>query len=83
MKEQKRRQNELKFGSWTELANGGRLYTMDVAGGYGWVAKHVKEVDKDEVTLRFWQEIYDEHGKLVGTHEKYPDDKGHRDVQGG
>jgi len=38
----------------------------------------VKEVDADEATLRFWQEIYDSNGKLSEIHEKYPLDKGHR-----
>lgn len=32
----------------------------------------MKEVDAAEVTLRCWQEIYDEEGTLVEIHEKYP-----------
>jgi hypothetical protein len=40
----------------------------------------VKEVDREEITVRFCQEIYDEEGKLVELHEKYPVDKGHRKV---
>jgi len=28
--------------------------------------------------VRFWQEIYDDQGKPVGTHEKFPVDKGHQ-----
>jgi hypothetical protein len=35
-------------------------------------------VDANEITLRFWQEIYDEQDKLAEIHEKYPVDKGHR-----
>jgi len=35
-------------------------------------------VDASETTVRFWQEIYDDHGKLVETHEKFPVDKGHQ-----
>jgi hypothetical protein len=31
-----------------------------------------------ELTLRFWQEIYDDQGRLVEIHEKYPLDTGHR-----
>ena len=31
-------------------------------------------------TVRFWQEIYDDTGKLVEIHEKYPADQGHRKV---
>jgi hypothetical protein len=42
----------------------------------------VKEVDADENTLRFYQEIYDESGKLVERHEKYPVDRGHQKVGG-
>ena len=30
--------------------------------------------------IRFWQEIYDDNGKLVETHEKSPVDKGHQKV---
>jgi hypothetical protein len=40
----------------------------------------VKEVDADEVTVRFYQEIYDDIGKLVEIHHKYPVDQGHRKV---
>jgi hypothetical protein len=40
----------------------------------------LKEVDARETTIRFWQEIYDEQGKLVEIHEKYPVDKGHQEV---
>ena len=31
-------------------------------------------------TVRFWQEIYDDTGRLVETHEKFPVDGGHRKV---
>jgi hypothetical protein len=37
-------------------------------------------VDASETTVRFWQEIYDDTGRLVETHEKFPVDKGHRKV---
>jgi len=30
--------------------------------------------------LRFWQEIYDDQGKWVETHEKFPVDKGRQKV---
>ena len=33
-----------------------------------------------EATIRFWQEIYDDQGKLAETHEKNPVDKGHQKV---
>lgn len=74
----RRSQNEKKFGRWEELPNGGRRYWMEVAGRHGWHARYIKEVDMKENTVRFWQEIYDERGQLVETHEKYPVDHGHR-----
>jgi len=73
-----RSQNEAKFGHWKDSAGGGRRYWMEVQGRQGWQAVYCKEVDAREVTLRFWQEIYDESGNLVEIHEKYPVDKGHR-----
>jgi hypothetical protein len=76
----KRRQNERKFGNWTELPNGGRRYWYEVRGRTGWLARYVKEVDAEEATARFYQEIYDENGRLVEIHEKYPVDKGHQPV---
>lgn len=71
-------QNERKFGNWVAADSGGRLYTLSVQGRNGWSAKYLKEVDAEETTLRFWQEIYDETGNLVEIHEKYPVDKGHK-----
>ncbi len=38
-------------------------------------------MDANETAVRFWQEIYDDAGKLVETHEKFPVDKGHPKVQ--
>lgn len=73
-----RAQNEKKFGAWQELAEGGRRYWLDITGRLGWRARYVKEVDAQENTLRFWQEIYDGQCKLVEIHEKYPLDKGHQ-----
>ena len=43
--EQKRRQNERKFGKWNELPDGGRRYSFEVQGRYGWSARYLKEVD--------------------------------------
>lgn len=76
-----RAQNERKFGHWEELSGGGRRYWFEVAGRYGWKARYVKEVDLNDETVKFWQEIYDNHGALVEVHEKYPVDKGHQKVQ--
>jgi len=75
-----RRQNERKFGHWEALPGGGRRYRLEVAGRLGWRARYLKEVDANEITVRFWQEIYDDAGKLVETHEKFPVDKGHQKV---
>ena len=74
-------QNECKFGHWEELAHGGRCYWFEVAGRRGWKARYVKEVDANENTVRFWQEIYNDQDTLVEIHEKYPVDTGHRPVQ--
>jgi hypothetical protein len=75
-----RLQNERKFGNWDGLPGGKRRYWLEAAGRLGWRARYLKEVDAQEVTLRFWQEIYDDQGKLVEVHEKYPVDKGHQKV---
>jgi hypothetical protein len=48
-----------------------------VTGRLGWQARYLKDVDAAEQTIKFWQEIYDEHGKLVEIHQKFPLDKGH------
>ena len=76
----RRAQNEKKFGQWQELPGGGRRYWLDVDGKLGWRARYWKEVDAAENTLRFWQEIYDDQGRLLEVHEKYPLDKGHQKV---
>jgi len=75
-----RQQNERKFPQWIELPGGGRRYWLDVAGRHGWWARYVKEVDAQEQTTAFYQEIYDETGRLVETHKKFPVDLGHRKV---
>ena len=75
-----RRQNETKFGHGEALPGGGRRYRLHVAGRLGWQARYLKEVDADEITVRFWQEIYDDQGKLAEIHEKFPVDKGHQKV---
>jgi hypothetical protein len=79
--EAKRRRNERVFENWEELPDGGRRYWYEVTGRLGWKARYVKEVDADENTLRFWQEIYNESGELVEIHEKYPVDTGHWKVK--
>lgn len=76
-----RAQNEAKFGTWEDLPGGGRRYWLDVPGRLGWRARYVKEVDANETTIRFGQEIYDDQGRWVQIHEKSPVDKGHREVE--
>jgi hypothetical protein len=75
-----RHQNEKKFETWIELANGGRTYTRRVNGRQGWFALYHKTVSASEETQAFWQEIYDAEGKLVEIHEKFPVDNGHQSV---
>ena len=75
-----RQQNERKFGQWDSLPNGARHYWVEVLGRHCWRAKYPKEVDADEVTVRFWQEIYNDQGELFEVHEKYPIDRGHEKV---
>jgi hypothetical protein len=76
-----RAQNEKKFGKWLSLPNGGRRYWYELKGRQNWKARYVKEVDSKENTVRFYQEIYDETGRLREVHEKYPSDTGHRKIQ--
>jgi hypothetical protein len=73
-----REQNEQKFGQWLELENSERVYWLDVDGHHGWSARYLKQVDAQESTLRFWQEVFDETGRLVEIHEKFPVDRGHQ-----
>ena len=79
--ELKRQVNEKKFGSWEELRDGGRRYSFEIPGRSGWRARYVKEVDKNERTTRFYQEIYNEEGRLVEVHNKYPVNRGHQKVR--
>jgi hypothetical protein len=78
MKEERRQKNESEYESWIEKEDGGRIYSFEVQGKLGWKAKYVKEVNSDEITLKFYQEIYDEMGILKEIHEKYPVDRGHK-----
>jgi hypothetical protein len=75
-----RAQNERKFKRWEDLPNGGRRYVRDFAGRAGGRARYIKEVDADERTTRFAQEIYDSSGRLLGVHEKFPVDLGHKQM---
>jgi hypothetical protein len=76
----KRKENEKKFRSWTELPDGGRRYFYEVPGKHDWFARYVKEVNSFEQTTKFYQGIYDQKGNLIEIHEKYPLDNGHKKV---
>jgi hypothetical protein len=75
-----RAQNERTFKHWEELPDGGRRYFRDFAGRAGGRARYLKEVDADEKTTRFAQEIYDSAGRIVAIHEKFPVDLGHKQI---
>ncbi len=38
----------------------------------------IKVVDKDEQTIQLLQEIYNDSGKLIERHQKFPEDTGHQ-----
>jgi hypothetical protein len=75
-----RAQNERKFKRWEELPNRGRRYVRDYVGRAGGRARYIKEVDVNENTTRFAQEIYDASGRPVSMHEKFPVDLGHKEL---
>jgi hypothetical protein len=81
-KSEKRQQNENEYELWIEKEDGGRIY-FEVQGKSGWKARYVKEVDGNEVTLKFYQEIYDESDVLREIHEKYPIDMGTKNYNNG
>ena len=75
-----RAQNERKFKDWEQLPNGGRRYIREFVGHAGGRARYIKEVDMNERTTRFAQEIHDASGRLVAMHEKFPVDLGHKQL---
>lgn len=75
-----REQNERNFPQWIDFPGGGRRYWRDVAGRLGSYARYVKEVDVNEQTTKFYQEIYNSEGILIEVHEKFPFDRGHQKV---
>jgi hypothetical protein len=72
-----------KSSVWEGLPGGGRRYRYEVKGHHGWKASYVKEVDAQETTLRFYQEISNDRNELMEIHEKYPIDTGHKAVERG
>jgi hypothetical protein len=55
---------------------------LDVKGRSGSRARYLKEVDSEELTVRFWQEVFDGEGRLREVHEKYPTDLGRQKITG-
>ena len=76
MEPDKRKINEKKFSNF-EDTHYGRKYWFEIIGKHGWKARYVKEVNQEDDTIKFYQEIYNERNELVEIHEKYPIDKGH------
>ena len=77
----KRNLNEKKFPFHKQLPDRGRMYWLEVKGRHGWKARYVKEVDANEKTVKFYQEVYDQKDNLVEIHKKFPVDKGHRKLR--
>jgi predicted transposase YbfD/YdcC len=75
-----RSENEKKFEHWIDHPNGNRTYCYEVKGKHGWFARYIKDVDINERTLSFRQEVYNEKKELVELHEKYPTDNGHQTI---
>ena len=80
-KNNRRKLNEAKFTNWIDLPNDGRKYWYHVEGKFGFRARYVKEVDSQERTAKFYQEIYDKDNRLVEIHEKFPEDRGHKKLK--
>ncbi|MDX1995141.1 MAG: hypothetical protein SF029_22355 [bacterium] len=76
-----RQQNEKDFPHWEDLAEGGRRYWYDRKGRVRGFQRLIKIVDGNENTLFFFQEIYDDEGRLIEIHQKYPVDTGHQIVK--
>jgi hypothetical protein len=81
MNESKRKQNEKEFEHWNELENNGRLYWFSIQVRTGGKAVYLKEVNADETTISFVQEIYNAAGELIELHKKYPIDEGHKKIK--
>ena len=77
----RQRQHTRRYRQWEELPDEGRRYWREIPGRRaGWRARYCLEVDAQEQTLRFWQEIYNPEGRLVELHQKFPVDTGHQQL---
>jgi hypothetical protein len=79
----RRQRNERDWPHWHDLPENRRRYWIRRAGArWGWQILF-KEVLFDpntrlEQTVKLWQEVYDDEGKLVERHQKFPTDTGHQ-----
>jgi len=73
-----RKQNEKRFPNWLDLPDGGRRYWSERDGAESGFQRMIKVVDKDEQTIQLLQEIYNDSGKLIERHQKFPEDTGHQ-----
>ena len=51
---------------------------LTVGGVVSGFQRMIKIVNRDEITLQVIQEIYDNEGRLIERHQKYPVDTGHQ-----
>jgi hypothetical protein len=77
-----RQQNERRYPQWLDLPDGGRRYVRTIIGRDAGFARYIKTVDANETTTSIIQEVYDDGGRLIGIHQKFPVDTGHTDVTG-
>jgi hypothetical protein len=77
-----RKQNERRYPQWMDLPDGGRRYIRTITGRDTGFARYIKTVDANETTTSIIQEVYDDAGRLIGIHEKFPVDQGHIDIYG-
>jgi hypothetical protein len=79
----RRQRNERDWPEWEDLPGNRRRYWFRrPRREWGWQIMF-KEVVFDpktqlEETARLWQEIYDDDGRLVERHQKFPADTGHQ-----
>jgi hypothetical protein len=67
-------ENERDYPHWEELPGGGWRYWKDVPGKIKNLLRYVKIVDANKVISSFVQEIYNDEGKSIARHQKYPVD---------
>lgn len=77
-----RQQNERRYPQWLDLPDGGRRYVRTITGRDAGFARYIKTVDANETTTSIIQEVYDDGGRLIGIHQKFPVDTGHINVTG-